>query len=128
MRSLGSRIAFDNEVISEETKRFLADDRHHLVLGYIHDRAAGFCRRDFPPGQAMRTLPKRDRGYGREVVAAGVACALIHELKRLGRERGCVSMWVLTDEGNELAMGQYRSTGGRWDGEPLGAEDRPDGT
>lgn len=34
---------FDNEVIFEETKRFLDDDRHHLVLGYVHDRPAGFA-------------------------------------------------------------------------------------
>jgi hypothetical protein len=26
-------------------------------------------------------------------------------------------MWVLTDEANEPAMGLYRSTGGRWDGD-----------
>jgi ribosomal protein S18 acetylase RimI-like enzyme len=44
--------------------------------------------------------------------------ALIDELKRLGRERGCVSMWVLTDEDNAPVMGLYRSTGGEWDGNP----------
>ena len=35
-----------------------------------------------------------------------------------GRERGCVSMWVLTDEENARAMALYRSTGGKWDGVP----------
>jgi ribosomal protein S18 acetylase RimI-like enzyme len=46
----------------------------------------------------------------------GVARALIEELKRLGRERGCVAMWVLTDEDNTAAMGLYRTSGGRWNG------------
>ena len=40
----------------------------------------------------------------------------IEELKRIGHERGCVGMWVLTDEDNPAAMSLYRSTGGRWDG------------
>lgn len=35
--------AFDFEVLSEETGRFLDDVRHHLVLGYVHDRPAGFA-------------------------------------------------------------------------------------
>jgi ribosomal protein S18 acetylase RimI-like enzyme len=47
----------------------------------------------------------------------GVASGLIDELKRLGRERECVSMWVLTEEKNVPAMGLYRSTGGHWDGD-----------
>lgn len=47
----------------------------------------------------------------------GVGRALIEELQRVGRERGCGSMWVLTDEENVAAMGMYRSTGGRWNGE-----------
>jgi ribosomal protein S18 acetylase RimI-like enzyme len=47
-----------------------------------------------------------------------VARALIEELKRLGRERGCGSIWVLTDEDNEAAIGLYRGTGGKLDGTP----------
>jgi ribosomal protein S18 acetylase RimI-like enzyme len=45
----------------------------------------------------------------------GVARALIEELQQIGRELGCRSMWVLTDEENEPAMNLYRSAGGRWD-------------
>ena len=48
----------------------------------------------------------------------GVARVLIEELKRLGRERGCAVIWVLTDEDNEAAMGLYRTTSGRSDGAP----------
>jgi ribosomal protein S18 acetylase RimI-like enzyme len=111
--------AFDNEVISEETKRFLADDRHHMVLGYVNDRPAGFASavEVFHPDKRcelfLNEIAVMEGGRRR-----GVARALIRELKRLGRERGCVSMWVLTDEGNEPAMGLYRSTGGRWSGVP----------
>ena len=111
--------AFDNEVLSEETRRFLDDDRHHLVLGYVHDRPAGFA-------SAVEVFHPDKRGelFLNEIAVMegarrhGVASALIHELKELGRERRCVSMWVLTDEDNAPAMGLYRSTGGQWDGEP----------
>jgi ribosomal protein S18 acetylase RimI-like enzyme len=46
----------------------------------------------------------------------GVAHALVEELQRIAQERGCVSIWVLTDEENNAAMALYRSTGGTWDG------------
>jgi len=29
--------AFDYGVIAEETRRFLADERHHLLLAYVDD-------------------------------------------------------------------------------------------
>jgi ribosomal protein S18 acetylase RimI-like enzyme len=111
--------AFDNEVITEETKRFLVDGRHHLVLGYVDDRPAGFA-------SAVEVFHPDKRGelFLNEIAVVegfrrrGVARALIDELKRLGREYGCVSLWVLTDEENEPAMGLYRSTGGTWDGVP----------
>ena len=34
--------AFDNRVLADETTRFLDDDRHLLLLGYVGDRPAGF--------------------------------------------------------------------------------------
>ena len=46
----------------------------------------------------------------------GVARALVEELKRVGHERGCASIWVLTDEGNGPAMALYAGTGGGRDG------------
>jgi ribosomal protein S18 acetylase RimI-like enzyme len=110
--------AFDYEVISEETRRFLDDDRHHLVLGYVDDRLAGFAS-----AVEVSHPDKRGELFLNEIAVMeearrhGVASALIDELRRLGRERDCVSMWVLTEETNVPAMGLYRSTGGHWDGD-----------
>lgn len=110
--------AFDNEVLSEETRRFLNDERHHLVLGYVGDLPAGFASavEVFHPDKRcelfLNEIAVMEGGRRR-----GVARALINDLKRVGREQGCVSMWVLTDEDNAPAMGLYRSTGGRWDRE-----------
>jgi acetyltransferase (GNAT) family protein len=56
------------------------------------------------------------RSPGAAVGCRRVARALVEELERLGHERGCGIMWVLTDEDNAAAMGLYRSTGGYWNG------------
>ncbi len=111
--------AFDDGVLPDETRRFLVDQRHHLLLGYIDDRPAGFVSavEVFHPDKRAE-LFLNEIGVVDEARRRGVARALIEELKRLGRERGCGNIWVLTDEDNEAAMGLYRSTGGTWDGAP----------
>ena len=110
------RPAFDFDVLEDETRRFLADKRHHLLLGYVDEAPAGFLSavEVFHPDKRpelflneIAVIPEmRRRGVGR---------ALIDELGRLGRERGCVNIWVLTDEANTPAMRMYASAGGRWD-------------
>lgn len=111
------RPAFDNDVLMDETERFLSDERHHLLLGYVGDIAAGFLSavEVFHPDKRAE-LFLNEIAVIPEMRRRGVARALIEELTRLGRERGCVSIWVLTDETNAEAMGLYRSAGGRWDG------------
>lgn len=111
--------AFDNEVLSGETRRFLDDDRHHLVLGYVDDRPAGFASavEVFHPDKRGELFLNEIDVIERER-RRGVARALIEELQQIGRELGCVNMWVLTDENNAPAMGLYRTTGGHWDGNP----------
>jgi ribosomal protein S18 acetylase RimI-like enzyme len=106
--------AFDFDVLADETERFLTDERHYLLLGYFQERPAGFV-------SAVEVFHPDKRGelFLNEIAVMegarrrGVARALIEELKRIGRERGCVSMWVLTDEGNPTAMRLYGSSGGR---------------
>ncbi len=109
--------AFDDDMLPDETRRFLEDERHHLLLGYVDDRPAGFVSavEVFHPDKRPE-LFLNEIGVVDEARRRGVARALIEELKRVGRERGCGAMWVLTDEDNEAAMGLYRSTGGRWEG------------
>jgi ribosomal protein S18 acetylase RimI-like enzyme len=109
--------AFDFSVSREETTRFLADERHHLLLGYLDDQPAGFI-------SAVEVFhpDKRSELFLNEIAVIeqarrqGVARALIQELKRLGHAQRCSSVWVLTDEDNEAAMSLYRSAGGVWDG------------
>ena len=110
--------AFDNNVLPGETTRFLDDERHVLMLGYVGDRPAGFVSavEVFHPDKQSELflneigVMQRDRRHG-------VASALIDELREVGRELGCANMWVLTDEANTAAMNLYASTGGTWNGD-----------
>ena len=110
--------AFDDRVLPDEMRRLLEDERHHLLLGYVDDRPAGFLSavEVFHPDKRGE-LFLNEVGVMEGARRRGVARALVDELKRIGHERGCVSVWVLTDEDNAAAMRLYRSTGGVWNGE-----------
>jgi GNAT superfamily N-acetyltransferase len=110
---------FDDVLRPEEVSRFLADERHHLLLGYLDDRPAGFISavEVFHPDKRAE-LFLNEIGVLEEARRGGVARALVEELKQLGRELGCSEIWVLTDEGNRPAMALYKATGGAWDGTP----------
>jgi len=109
--------AFDEAVDGELAARFLADDRHHLVVAYVDGEPAGFVSAteilhpDKPTELFLNELAVLP-AYRRR----GAATMLLEELKHLAEERGCVSIWVLTDEDNEAAMASYRTAGGEWDG------------
>ena len=109
--------AFDEAVDGELTARFLTDDRHHLVVAYVDGEPAGFVSATevFHPDKPtelflneLAVIP----AYRRR----GAATSLLEALKHLAKERGCVSIWVLTDEDNEAAVASYRKAGGVWDG------------
>ncbi|HJX07441.1 MAG TPA: GNAT family N-acetyltransferase [Actinomycetota bacterium] len=110
--------AFDYEVLPDETRRFLSDERHHLLLAYVEDLPAGFV-------SAVEVFhpDKRSELFLNEIAVMegtrrrGAARALINELKRVGRELGCVNLWALTYEDNAAAMRLYQGTGGSWHGD-----------
>ena len=109
--------AFDEAVDGELAARFLADDRHHLVVAYVDGEPAGFVSAteilhpDKPTELFLNELAVLP-AYRRR----GAATTLLEELKHLAKEHGCVSIWVLTDEDNEAAVASYRKAGGEWDG------------
>ncbi len=110
--------AFDNAVLPGEATRFLNDERHVLVLGYVGDRPAGFASavEVFHPDKQSE-LFLNEIGVMQRDRRRGVARALIDELRQVGRDLGCAAVWVLTDETNTAAMNLYASTGGTWNGD-----------
>jgi ribosomal protein S18 acetylase RimI-like enzyme len=104
---------FDRPLDEAAARRFLDDERHHLLVAYVDGHPAGFVS-----GVEM-THP--DKGtemflYELEVEESfrrrGLGRALVERLRDLARERGCYGLWVLTDEHNVAALATYEGSGG----------------
>jgi ribosomal protein S18 acetylase RimI-like enzyme len=106
--------AFDESVEPDLIARYLADQRHHLVAAYADDEPAGVAtateilRPDKPPELFLNELVVMPAFRRR-----GVASSLLAEIRRLAAERGCITIWVLTEEDNDGGIATYRAAGGR---------------
>ncbi|MQS12387.1 GNAT family N-acetyltransferase [Streptomyces kaniharaensis] len=105
---------FDAPPLPDATARFLADDRHHLLIAYTDDGTpAGMVTgvETTHPDKGTELFlyelgvdePHRGHGIGRALIAA---------LADLARERGCHAMWTVTEEDNPAARATYRAAGG----------------
>ncbi|KJY28252.1 GNAT family N-acetyltransferase [Streptomyces sp. NRRL S-495] len=104
---------FDTAPEQEATERFLADERHHLLIAYVDDAPAGMVT-----GVEM-THPDKgtemflyELGVDESYRGRGIGPALVSALADLSRERGCYGLWTLTEEGNAAARATYRRAGG----------------
>ena len=110
--------AFDDPIREDSVRRFLGDDRHHLLVVDVDGEPAGFVSAteilhpDKAPELFLNELSV-DELFRRR----GAATALMRELRSLGRELGCSTIWVLTEEANAAAVATYRGAGGVWNGE-----------
>jgi ribosomal protein S18 acetylase RimI-like enzyme len=104
---------FDGPAVEEHTRRFLRDDRHHLLIARDGDAIAGFVsgvemtHPDKGTEMFLYELAVDDRWQRR-----GVGRSLVTALRELAHERGCYGMWVLTDDDNVAALATYTSAGG----------------
>src|SRR5690242_20593576 len=99
---------FDGPARTEETARTLREPTHHLLLAYAGDDPVGFVSGvevTHPDKHTEMMLyelgvdePHRRRGIGRSLVKA---------LADLAAERGCPTMFVLTERSNEAAIATY---------------------
>ncbi|MFH8837154.1 GNAT family N-acetyltransferase [Streptomyces sp. NPDC017868] len=104
---------FDTAPVQEATEQFLADERHHLLIAYVDDIPAGMVT-----GVEM-THPDKgtemflyELGVDESYRGRGVGRALVSALADLSRERGCYSVWTITDEDNAAALATYSRAGG----------------
>lgn len=104
---------FDAFPRPEASERFLADERHHLLIAYVDDVPAGMVT-----GVEM-THPDKgtemflyELGVDEPFRARGVGRALVSALADLARERDCHGMWTITDEDNAPALATYTRAGG----------------
>lgn len=106
---------FDDAIDRSATDAFFADERHHLLIGYVGGRPVGFVTAIelVHPDKPQREMFLYELGVGSEHRGRGVATALIQRLVQLCHERGCGEMFVLTDEDNAAGMATYRRAGGK---------------
>src|SRR5829696_9683471 len=99
---------FDGPARAAETARALREPTHHLLIAYEDGEPAGFVsgveitHPDKPTEMMLYELgvdgARRRRGIGR---------ALVRGLAALAAERGCPSMFVLTEKTNAAAIATY---------------------
>jgi GNAT superfamily N-acetyltransferase len=98
----------------EHAARLLASHSTHYLVAFSGDEPVGFLlayellRRHREPA----SLLLYEIGVTQEHRRRGVGRALYTELRRLARERGIGTGWVLTDEANPTAMRFYEALGG----------------
>lgn len=113
-------LLFDASPRHEATRRFLADERHHLLIAYVEGVPAGMTT-----GVEMTHPDKGTEMFLYELGVAdsfrgrGIGQALVSALASLARERDCYGMWVLTDHDNAAALATYSHTGGVPEGEQV---------
>ncbi|SED95464.1 Acetyltransferase (GNAT) family protein [Streptomyces sp. TLI_105] len=104
---------FDAAPEQKATERFLADERHHLLIAYVDDVPAGMVT-----GVEM-THPDKgtemflyELGVDAPFGGRGIGRALVSALADLSRERGCYGVWTVTDEDNAAARATYSRADG----------------
>ena len=103
---------FDGPVRREWAVRFLDLPTHHLCLGWIDGRPAGFVSgmEITHPDKGTEML-LYELGVDEAVRGRGLGTALARALAARAKERGCYDMWTLTDDDNAAARATYRTAG-----------------
>lgn len=104
---------FDDSIVPERAREFLADPRHHLVVAIEQNRIVGFVSavHYLHPDKAQPELWINEVGVAPELQGRGVGRALMEATLALGRELQCSVAWVLTERTNTAAMALYARTG-----------------
>jgi ribosomal protein S18 acetylase RimI-like enzyme len=105
---------FDHPLDLGATRAFLADERHHLLIGYLGDRPAGFVTAVelLHPDKPQPEMFLYELGVAPRHRRQGVATALMQRLIELCHARGCGELFVLTENDNVAGNATYGRVGG----------------
>jgi len=100
---------FDNPVDPDQTRAFLADPGHEIVVarqdGVIIGMATGvvLLHPDKPPAFFVNEV-----GVDEDMRRQGVGLQLVQRLLAIARDRGCQGIWLATEDDNQAARALYR--------------------
>jgi ribosomal protein S18 acetylase RimI-like enzyme len=105
---------FDDPVDLDATRRFLTDETNVLLIAYEDGEPAGFVSGTelSHPDKSVPEMFLNELAVDEAFRGRGIGRALVGELWRLARSRGCRGMWVLTDDDNVAANKVYSAAGG----------------
>jgi ribosomal protein S18 acetylase RimI-like enzyme len=104
---------FDEPLDPAQSRAFLNDPHHEIVLAYAGDLAVGMAtgtvllHPDKPPSMFVNEVGVREDWQRR-----GIGAAVTTSLFRIARRRGCKGIWLGTEADNEAALALYRKLGG----------------
>ena len=106
---------FDDPIDPPATKRFFADDHHHIVVAIDNDTVVGFISavHYVHPDKPQPELWINEVAVAETHHRQGIGKAMLREVQSLARALGCKEAWVLTDRSNVAAMSLYSGCGGR---------------
>ncbi|MFV2021294.1 GNAT family N-acetyltransferase [Micromonospora sp. LOL_023] len=105
---------FDERPSRPATVRFVADERHHLLIAYLDDGtpAAMITGVEMTHPDKGTEMFLYELGVDEAYQGRGIGKALVAALAELARTRGCFGMWVIADGDNTAALATYRRAGG----------------
>jgi aminoglycoside 6'-N-acetyltransferase I len=105
---------FDDPLVPDTARLFLADPRHHLVVAVDDDVVVGFASavHYLHPDKEHPELWINEVGVAETHQRRGLGKAILAGLFDLARSLGCREAWVLTERDNHAAQALYRAAGG----------------
>ena len=105
---------FDGPIVEKWTREFLADARHHLVVGLDEGLVVGMVSavHYVHPDKAPQ-LWINEVGVAPSHHRRGIARQLLDAMLEHGRSLGCTEAWLGTEETNVAANELYKRAGGK---------------
>jgi ribosomal protein S18 acetylase RimI-like enzyme len=106
---------FDNAIVPESARGFLADPRHHLAVALDDGKVVGFASgvHYLHPDKAHAEMFINEVGVADSHQGQGLGKRILRALLQRAQEVGCNQAWVLTSRNNEPAMKLYSAVGGK---------------
>jgi ribosomal protein S18 acetylase RimI-like enzyme len=105
---------FDDPLNAENTRVFLNDPRHHLVVAVDEGQVIGMASgvHYIHPDKPAPEMFINEVGVSGRYQGQGIGKRLMAKMLEVAKETGCSAAWVTTETSNTAARRLYESAGG----------------